>query len=429
MEKRERGRHKRLLEDRDVRRWNENVARGAQATADNYLRVLGHFLEEHNLTPAAFAKMRSKERDDLLSDHITRMQKEGKAGSYAAVVKKAAVSWLDHNSKKLKRNIKIKDAQATPTLQDERVPTQDELRRIFLVASPRDRVSCAFVAHTGVRLEVIGNYEGDDGLRIRDLPELQINGQEVKFEKIPTLVVVRPELSKVDHRYLTFLGEEGCRYLKEYLEGRLRAGEVLGPDTDLVSPAKAEKQFIRALNIGDGIRKAIRGSGFQWRPYVLRAFFDTQLLLGESKGRLAHDYRVFWMGHKGSIEAQYTTNKGRLPKEMVEDMREAYSRCEPFLSTTPTRHQADTQANVAKVMLIGLGYTEEELAKVSFEDLDPKSFQELVRKKMGAGSSNGSRQKVVGLDDVPRYLEQGWTVAMPLNHSQAVLNPPAFGLQ
>jgi hypothetical protein len=353
--KSERGRHKKLLENEDVRRWNENVARGAQSTADNYLRILGLFLEEYSLTPTAFAKMNGKQRDDLLSDHITKMQKEGKAGSYAAVVKKAAVSWLDHNGMKLKRNIKIENAQATPTLVDERVPTQDELRRIFLAASPRDRVSCAFVAHAGLRLEVIGNYRGDDGLRIRDLPELQINGKEVKFEKIPTLVVVRPELSKAGHRYFTFLGEEGCGYLKEYLEARLREGEGLGPDTDLVSPAKADKQFIRTLNIGDGIRKAIRGAGFKWRPYVLRAYFDTQLLYGESKGKVAHDYRVFWMGHTGSMEARYTTNKGRLPKEMVEDMREAYGRCEQFLSTTPTRYQADTQANVAKVMLIGLG--------------------------------------------------------------------------
>jgi hypothetical protein len=78
-------------------------------------------------------------------------------------------------------------------------------------------------------------------------------------------------------------------------------------------------------------------------------------------------------------------------------------------------------------MLIGLGYTEEALAKVDFEDLDPKVFQDLVRKKMAAPGANAPRQRVVGLEDVARLLEQGWTVAMPLNHSQAVLNPPSFG--
>jgi hypothetical protein len=39
------------------------------------------------------------------------------------------------------------------------------------------------------------------------------------------------------------------------------------------------------------------------------------------------------MGHKGDIEARYSTNKGVLPPDMVEDMRKAYKQCEPFLST------------------------------------------------------------------------------------------------
>lgn len=167
----------------------------------------------------------------------------------------------------------------------------------------------------------------------------------------------------------------------------------------------------------------------QIRPSFLRAQFDTQLLLAESKGKVAHDYRVFSMGHKGSMEARYTTNKGRLAKAMVDDMREAYGRCEPFLATVPTKQRANAEAIVAKVMLIGLGYTEEALAKVDFEDLDPKVFQDLVRKKMAAPGAQARRQQVVGIDDVPRLLEQGWTVAMPLSHNQAVLNPPTAGFQ
>lgn len=64
---------------------------------------------------------------------------------------------------------------------------------------------------------------------------------------------------------------------------------------------------------------------FEWRPYVLRAY-DTQLLIAESRGKIAHDFRVFFMGHKGSIEAKYTTNKGILPKSLISEMREAFKR-------------------------------------------------------------------------------------------------------
>jgi len=55
--------------------------------------------------------------------------------------------------------------------------------------------------------------------------------------------------------------------------------------------------------------------------YVLRSYFDTQLMLAESKGLVLRDYRTFWMGHKGDIENRYTTNKQRLPEEVIEDMR------------------------------------------------------------------------------------------------------------
>ena len=34
-----------------------------------------------------------------------------------------------------------------------------------------------------------------------------------------------------------------------------------------------------------------------------------ELLIAENNGKMAHAYRQFFMGHKGEIEARYTTNK------------------------------------------------------------------------------------------------------------------------
>ena len=75
---------------------------------------------------------------------------------------------------------------------------------------------------------------------------------------------------------------------------------------------------------------------FTWRPYVLRAFFDTQLLIAESRGKIAHDFRVFFMGHKGSIEAKYTTNKSILSKLLTDEMRESFRRSQEFLDLEVT---------------------------------------------------------------------------------------------
>ncbi|MDE1818662.1 MAG: hypothetical protein KGI19_08675 [Thaumarchaeota archaeon] len=80
---------------------------------------------------------------------------------------------------------------------------------------------------------------------------------------------------------------------------------------------------------------------FKWRPYVLRAFFDTQLLIAESRGKIAHDFRVFFMGHKGSIEAKYTTNKSILAKTLMDEMREAFRKSQEFLDYETNRESEE----------------------------------------------------------------------------------------
>ncbi len=339
---------------------------------------------------------------------------------------KGAKSWLLHNGKKLDRPIKVRGAKETPSLKDERVPTQEELRSIILSGTPRIRVACALVAFSGLRPEVLGNYLGTDGLTLRDFPELKVSKSGVEFSAVPTLIRVRSDLSKNSNGYLSFLSSEGCEYLKQYLDERVRGGEILGPDSDLIHPDRAGKKFIRTINIGDAIRTAIRGAGFRWRPYVLRHYFDTQLLTAESKGKVAHDFRVYWMGHVGSIDARYTTNKRQLPKEFLEEMRAAYGRAEPFLSTVPTKGEADEGANkVIRALLLARGMKPEEADKL---ELSEKSEADLVEmfKKLGATAAPVRKfEKAFPLEDVPRMLESGWEFVAPLNGSLAVLRSPS----
>ena len=103
-------------------------------------------------------------------------------------------------------------------------------------------------------------------MRVRDFPEMRVEGDTVEFERTPTMVVVRPELSKDGHQYFTFLSEEGCEYLRDYLEERMLGGEELTADSPIIRPKVAKKQFIRSVNIGDMIREAIGKAGFGWDP-------------------------------------------------------------------------------------------------------------------------------------------------------------------
>ena len=162
-----------LLEDAGVRRWHENVSRGSAVTADVYLRRLGSFCQSHDTSPKALIAFNEIELYNLLLDLISSMEKEGHAGSYTESVFKAIRSWLSHNGKDIRRKIKIRGTGDASSLRDERVPTKEELKRILLSGDKKARVASVFVAHSGVRIKVLGNCQGEDGLRIAD-PNLTI---------------------------------------------------------------------------------------------------------------------------------------------------------------------------------------------------------------------------------------------------------------
>lgn len=414
------------MEDPEVRRWYENVARGSRLWADVCLRRLGSFCTELGMTPGDLADLPDRKLHQTLLDFVSAKEREGYAGSYIACIMKAVRSWLSFNMRRPEIKIKIRGAQDTPTLRNERIPTREELRRIFLSGDRKTRVACALVAHAGLRIQTIGNYEGNDGLRLKDLPELTVRGKKVSFRKIPTVVVVRRELSKAGHQYITFLSTEGCGYLKDYLEERLASGEKLGPESAVVTPKVRIKPFIRANNIGDDIRKAMRVAGFPWRPYVLRSYFDTQLMQAESRGLVLRDYRQFWMGHRGDIEARYTTNKGMLPAEVIEDMREAYKRSQRFLQTVETEEEVRLEPEFRRQLLLASGFKPSEVERMDLERMEEEEFQELIRKKIvSLMIESGVKQKVIPLSKIEEYLKKGWEFQATLPNGKAIVKMPS----
>ena len=107
---------------------------------------------------------------------------------------------------------------------------------------------------------------------------------------------------------------------------------------------------------------------YSWRPYVLRAYFDTQLLVAENNGKIAHAYRQFFMGHKGDMEARYTTNKGRLPDSVIEDMRGAYEKCLDYLEIRKSEVSEDKLRNaLRRQLLLVAGFDGEEIDDNDFE--------------------------------------------------------------
>lgn len=414
--------YKSLLDDKEVKRWYDNVARGSIVTADVYLRRLGNFCKAHELTPRKFAGKPEKEIYGILLDYVTELEKRELSGSYITSILKALRSWLSHSDKPMKKRIRVRDSGVHPTLKDERVPTPQELKNIFLSGDKKTRVACALLAHSGLRIQTLGNYTGDDGLVVGDFPEMEVKGDSVEFEAMPARVVIRHELSKASHRYFSFLSEEGCEYMKDYLEERLRNGENLKKDSPILTPKNARKPFISTTKISQAVRIAIRSAGFKWRPYVLRSYFDTQLMLSESKGYVLRDYRTFWMGHVGDIEHRYTTNKGRLPSQVIEDMRSAYDKSQEFLHTKVTElpKEDDLKLLFRSELLHMAGFTDDEMQEDRLLELTEDEFTKAIRSRLLPEKTNNN-QKVVPMAEIEEYIENGWEFVTTLPNDRVVL--------
>ena len=332
----------RMLVHPEIKRWYDNLARGSEITAEVRLRRLDKFCEVHGTTPMQLADLGMRDlraATNLLEDHITWMEDENYSPGYVEDFVKAIKSWLGHFDVQIRRRLKIRNTDYTPTLQDERVPDAQEMAEVFARASLRSSAMISLMAKSGIRPEVMGNHDGTDGLRMRDLPDVVIHQGVAKCIRMPNQIVVRRTLSKTRHQYFTFLTTSGTKMLLAYLNDRLSSGEPLHGDSPVIAPdyryktcrgANRGKPFLPTRQISKEIRKTFRPR-FAWRPYILRAYFDTELLIAESKGRMAHDFRVFFMGHKGSMEAKYTTNKGVLPEILLDEMRDAFARSEGFL--------------------------------------------------------------------------------------------------
>ena len=402
----------------DLERWYNSMKRGSPITADVNIRRLEAFCTIMHVTPDQLTKMDTRKLYNLLMDFVTHAENQKFSPNYISSILKGVKSWLSHMDRDIKKKIKITRAGVPVTVRNETIPTQEQLKRILQSADTRERAAVSLMAFSGLRPEVLGDYRRTDGLTIADIPDLDITNKKVSFTNIPARIMVREELSKSSKPYFTFLGPEGCSYLTAYLEERLNSSEILTKDSPVIVASKAalRNRFIRTINISDIIRGPIRGAGFQWRPYVLRGFFDTNLLMAESKTGLPRDYRVFWMGHSGTMEAKYTTDK-ILPESVNEDMRNAYSKSLKFLETEIhgikeedlTKQLRETTIMTIE-MALGVKFSNkdrEDLAAMDTEDFQAR-IREISDKQRESMKSNGFKNRTISTRELDDYLDSGY---------------------
>ncbi len=128
------------------------------------------------------------------------------------------------------------------------------------------------------------------------------------------------------------------------------------------------------------------------------------------------------MGHKGDIEARYSMNKGRLPPDIVEEIRAAYKRCETLLQTIGGEEEGDERLKETfrRQLLLVAGFKQEEVDKMDASSMSDEEFQSTVRQKLlGVLANNGNRQKVIPSTQIKDYLSQEWGYVAQLPNGEA----------
>ena len=219
----------RMMINQDIKRWFDNNARGSKPSAESKLRRLSLFCQNHQMTPMQVAELGIKDVKtitDLLVDHVIIMEEKGYAPRYILAILKAVKSWLRHFDVYVQRKIQVINAHMTPTLENERVPNAVEMTEIFNSASQRDVIIISLMAKSGLRPEVIGNHDGTDGLKMKDLPDIAIQGGVAICTQKPMRIIVRAELSKTRHQYFTLATTVATCRILSYLNERLSRGEA-----------------------------------------------------------------------------------------------------------------------------------------------------------------------------------------------------------
>lgn len=416
----------------DFNRWYLNVRTRSPISADIWRRNLGYYCEWYGILPKDIVRQAvdGSLKNNFQDFVLTKLEMGGR-GAAVSKYKDSIRSWLNFNDIEYKFKINIPNEKVNETTLDESVPTREEVAKFLRKANVRGRASISLMAFSGLRPESLGNYEGTDGLTLEDLEDFDLENME--FKKIPCKVNIRHNLSKACNRYFTLLSQEGCRNVVEYLEERKKIGESLTKKSPLMVTDSWNTQThltnLRTSLVTRDIREAIRSSGHKMRPYILRAYFATALDIAESKSLISHPWRQFIMGHKGDIEATYSTNKKLLP-EMVENMRESYRKASKYFVTEGSEIQEESLIKMMRQYAITnfevqLDMQLSDDQKEELMNLREDEYQERLRqvfhKKQAEVLNNGNKQKIINVSEIESFIDSGWEFVSTLPGEQKAI--------
>ncbi len=171
------------------------------------------------------------------------------------------------------------------------------------------------------------------------------------------------------------------------------------------------------------VKDAARKAGIEeWKavhPHCIRKAFQSVLRSEYADGgRMDGKMQEFLMGHilPGSQDTYFDKTK-------VEEIREEYNRLSFRRASDVT--QEDLKTSFRTQMLVAAGYNKDEVASMDLSSVSDEEFQKMVKEKLlGTMTNNGSKQKVIQIKEVEKYIQQGWEYVASLPDERAILKLP-----
>lgn len=389
-----------ILQNSDTKDWIETI--GSESAQINYIKHLAEYLLYRKSTISELVSNFKKDENEEIKNvqsFVNQMLKRLAPGTVANYVS-AIKSRMQYDGIPFTRSVKIPNRTYHPTVENEVVPTKDQIITFLRNGKHATQVIVSLIAFLGVRFNVMAD------LRIKDFPEMRIAENEIIFEKMPTRVKIRKELSKNGKEYQTFLIETGCMILKNSLEIRMKKGEKLDSESLLV-PTECDKTTLRqrAKAISRRLNTVFDKVKYGSRPYSLKNFFATALL----NSGLEQNWQTFFMGHTGPVQNTYSVRRQQ-PAEQIEQMRKIFKeKIEPHLIPQDSNVDASVRREFKK-------YAKEAFGVEISDDADTNETISEIAEIYRAGKNDLStrdnvpkiKQKSIDESELDAYLANSW---------------------
>lgn len=293
-------------------------------------------------------------------------------------------------------------------VEEDRVPTKEELRSLMYHGTLKDKTIITFAASSGVRENTLVNLTVDDV----DLETYEDVG----------VVYVKPLAVKGRVQYVTCITPEAKKFLRQYLEYRERRGEKVDSNSSII---KITEEGLRTR-----WKRLLTKAGKDEKPrtfhilrmHTLRKFFRTSMeLAGVSKS-----FTEKMMGHKGYLDQAYF-------KPAVDQMVNEYRKAIPNLTVMEEVKYEQVRRRQLLDTARLLGFSEEKmkrleevLARAKTVDEAVAEFKKLKDPEISENNNtfindNGFEAKVVDDSMLIAYVERGWDVVKELNDGRFIV--------